>query len=381
MRSTVTSESGIFDYSSTSYQPPASPTTSWRNNLTTSVVDDGTRVRDYTISVDSTPRATSQYSRRQTPPLSESLSQSTYKTGTDSATNESIYQHPTQSRTVRRQIAGSPPNEYESLTSFRSGSQLQGKVPITTESRSRKPLVVDEVETVETETRVECQVARTNESEETSTPRKKIVTKPTPSARSPSEDLISSRRVLLNERPQYYESYQTRGTTLLSSFVTIYLAVRLDSSLSESIPNPSTRELEDPPIRVEETWFKPIKSDRRQQQSSTPTFHTSSRTLQVTSLSPESQVVFGKHSANEIIAIVRIPEWSRGASGQHVSTASHLSRASKFNEIRSKSISNLLQQQQHTQVGVSMKFYTGADTSQLFLLFARLLLILQTSWP
>ena len=218
MRSTVTSESGIFDYSSTSYQLPPSPT-SWRNNLTSSVVE--------------TPRATSQSSRRQTPDVTvrntpspaESLSKSIYKHETENATSEPLYQHPNQLRTARRQISTSPPNEYENLTSFRSGGQLQGKVPITTESRSRKPLVVDEVETIETETRVECQVQRTNESEQTSSPARTVLTKPSPSPRSPSEDLISSKRVLLNDRPQYYESIETRGETSLPDrwFVILFL--------------------------------------------------------------------------------------------------------------------------------------------------------------
>ena len=122
-------------------------------------------------------------------------------------------------RHVSRKLINSPPNEYETLANYRTS----GHLPVVTQTRSKKtsPIVVDQVETIETETQVQYEVQRTNE---------------------------STRRVLLNERPQYYESI---------------------SSLDET-----------PKIEP----------------------------LHVTSLSPESQVTFGKSSSNEVIAIVRIPE-------------------------------------------------------------------------
>ncbi|CAF4985852.1 unnamed protein product, partial [Rotaria sp. Silwood1] len=56
-----------------------------------------------------------------------------------------------------------PPSDYENIANYHSGLSSQRKVPITTQSRTimTKPLVVDEIETIETETRVECQVQRT----------------------------------------------------------------------------------------------------------------------------------------------------------------------------------------------------------------------------
>ncbi|CAF5144273.1 unnamed protein product, partial [Rotaria socialis] len=72
------------------------------------------------------------------------------------------------------------------------------------------------------------------------------------------------------------------------------------------------------PIRVEETWFKPIQRDRSQDsllQSSTSrsnvrTLSAGPRNMEITSLSPQNQVTFGKYTPNEIIAIVRVPELS-----------------------------------------------------------------------
>ena len=72
--------------------------------------------------------------------------------------------------------------------------------------------------------------------------------------------------------------------------------------------------------RVEETWFKPIQHDRSQDsQRQSPSSRSNIRTLsagpravEVTSLSPQNQVTFGKYSPNQIIAIVRVPELSNG---------------------------------------------------------------------
>ena len=90
-------------------------------------------------------------------------------------------------------------------------------------------------------------------------------------------------------------------------------------SISYSIPPPVTHE--DDPTRVEETWFKPIKRDHShdsllQSPTSRPNVRTLSagpRTMEITSLSPQNQVTFGKYTPNEMIAIVRVPELSNGA--------------------------------------------------------------------
>lgn len=90
-------------------------------------------------------------------------------------------------------------------------------------------------------------------------------------------------------------------------------------SISYSIPAPVSHEEE--PVRVEETWFKPIQRDRShdsllQSPSSRSNIRTLSagpRTMEITSLSPQNQVTFGKYTPNEMIAIVRVPELSNGA--------------------------------------------------------------------
>jgi hypothetical protein len=99
---------------------------------------------------------------------------------------------------------------------------------------------------------------------------------------------------------------------------------RFDSPQSDSISYPATATVtatftqQEEPIRVEETWFKPIQRDRSQdsllQSSSTRsnvrTLSAGPRNVEVTSLSPQNQVTFGKYTPNEIIAIVRVPELS-----------------------------------------------------------------------
>ncbi len=93
---------------------------------------------------------------------------------------------------------------------------------------------------------------------------------------------------------------------------------RYDSPQSDiasyTIPPPTVKQ-EEEPIRVEETWFKPIQRDRSQDsllqspssRSNIRTLSAGPRALEVTSLSPASQVTFGKYSPNQIIAIVRVP--------------------------------------------------------------------------
>lgn len=114
----------------------------------------------------------------------------------------------------------STPDQYENLSNYQSGLDLNNKVPITTQSRSRKPLVVDEIETIETETHVECQIHRTNETKEslkadrTTSPRsppKKTLTTYVRSTYSSSDEATPTRRTPLNDRPQYYEKLITTG--------------------------------------------------------------------------------------------------------------------------------------------------------------------------
>ena len=157
----------------------------------------------------------------------DSLSRSTYKYETDMHSNDPIYQQ----RHIRRQITRSPPSDYENLANYQSGIHAQRKVPITTQSRSilTKPLVVDEIETIETETRVECQVQRTHEIKESTTterahspnaPKKVITTTTTTTTTTHSPDasadetvrtVMPSRRVILNERSPLYESTRPTG--------------------------------------------------------------------------------------------------------------------------------------------------------------------------
>ena len=221
-------DSGIYEYSTPTSQYLPVGSSSYRSNVSTSIIDDPTRLYDTGDYIDSvTTPIRSPYTYReisdtdQTPiqNIDDSLSRSTYRYITEIAPGEPINRHQ-QQRTVRRQLINSVAQDYEDLANYRSGIDTQGKVPIATQSRSRKPLVVDQVETIETETHVKCEVQRTNETKEstrseriispTSSP-KKITTTISHSAYSPLNESMSSKRVLSNEQPQYYLSTTTVG--------------------------------------------------------------------------------------------------------------------------------------------------------------------------
>ena len=370
------SDSGIFEYSTaTSHHPPGS-SSSWRHT-TSSTMDDLNRTptaRDSGVYIDSTATLSSRYGRRQPSDTDQttihggddSVSRSTFKYDTEIISGDQLT-HP-QPRNIRRHITSSPPSEYENIANYHSGMTSQRKVPITTQSRSilTKPLVVDEIETIETETRVECQVQRTNEIKEsiTTTERagspnapKKIITTTTttttttaapPVIRSPESSsdeatrtTTPSRRVLLNERPQYYDSSKSTRAPYESTYTPLHEVRqqtqtyresgirqhRYDSPQSDTLsyqlpPQPTTSSTitrEEDLVRVEETGFKPIQRDRSQDSLlQSPSSRTNVRTLsagprpvEVTSLSPQNQVTFGRYTPNEIIAIVRVPELSR----------------------------------------------------------------------
>jgi len=208
-------------------------------------------------------------------------------------------QYPQQQRTVRRQLTKSPPTNYEILSNYRSRIDTQGKIPITTQSRSIKPLVIDEFETIETETHVECNIQRTNEIKESTTNQRTI------SPTSPSKKILiktritdettPSKRVLLNDKPQYYESIKT------------------------------------------ETRFQPIEHNRSEDNlpynSSSRSYTTGPKKLEVTSLSPTNQIKFDKHSPNEIVATIRIPELSN-ARIRHGTSESNIYEKTKQEEER-----------------------------------------------
>lgn len=333
--------------------------------------------RDSGVYIDSTTTLSSRYGRRQPSDTDQttihggddSVSRSTFKYDTEIISGDQ-FTHP-QPRNIRRQITSSPPSEYENIANYHSGMTSQRKVPITTQSRSilTKPLVVDEIETIETETRVECQVQRTNEIKEsiTTTERagspnapKKIITTTTttttttaapPIIRSPESSsdeatrttaTTPSRRVLLNERPQYYEPSKSTRSPYESNYTPLHEVRqqtqtyresgirqhRYDSPQSDTLsypvpPQPTTSSTiirEEDLVRVEETGFKPIQRDRSQDsllhsppsRSNVRTLSAGPRPVEVTSLSPQNQVTFGRYTPNEIIAIVRVPELSRG---------------------------------------------------------------------
>jgi len=238
-KSIIGSDSGIFEYSTaTSHHPPTSSLSGRNNASSSSIIDDANRTpttRDSGVYLDSATTASSRYGRRQTSDTDQttihggddSVSRSTYKYETEILSSDQPNQ---QQRHIRRQITSSPPSDYENIANYHSGISSQRKVPITTHSRSilTKPLVVDEIETIETETRVECQVQRTHEIKESTTKTegasspnapKKIVTTTTttttttaPTIRSPESSsdeatrtITPSKRVLLHERPQYYD--------------------------------------------------------------------------------------------------------------------------------------------------------------------------------
>ena len=391
----ISSDSGIFDYSTaTSHHVPAS-STSWRNNASSSVLDDVNYTptnRDSGVYIDSAATASSRYGRRLASDTDQttihggddSVSRSTFKYDTEIISNDQLNQ-PTQTRNIRRQITNSPPSDYENIANYHSGISSLRQVPITTQSRSNsvKPLVVDEIETIETETHVECQVQRTHEIKESTTTErasspggpKRVVTTTTttttttalPPARSPESSsdetprlTTSAKRVLLNERPQYYETGRSIRAPPESTYTPTSeirqqtQTYRLDSPPSDSlsyplppppqIPHTSTvTTRENDLIRVEETGFKPIQS---------PTYRSTNRALsagprsvEVTSLSPPSQVTFGTYSPSEVIAIVRVPDLTKtpGARQSPSQTIKHgasepeiYARAKQEDEQRSK---------------------------------------------
>ena len=246
-KSHLTSDSGVFDYSTTTttYQfPTGSPYSR---------------------------RRTSEGDQTTLQNVDDSISRSTYRH--ERETFPSQHQQQQQHRTVRRQLTHSPPNDYENLTSYQTRIDTHGKVPITTHSRSIKPLVVDEYETFETETQVECQIQRTNEKKESTkteritspiSPSRKISTTTTTHS---SIETTPARRVLVDDRPQYYESPKDERR---------FQPIQRDHSPDELPYRPSSR----------------------------------ARTMEVTSLSPNTQVTFEKHSPNQIVAVVRVPELS-----------------------------------------------------------------------
>lgn len=251
-KSITASDSGIFDYSTGTSQRLPTSSSSWHNNASTSVADDAIRtstVRDSGIYGDSvTTTLSSRYGRRQPSDTDQttihggddSVSRSTYRYETEIISSDQLNQQkPIQQqppRAVRRHITGTPPSDYENIANYHSGISSQRKVPITTQSRNimTRPLVVDEIETIETETRVECQVQRTHEIKESTTttersaspgaPKKVITTTTTtttttapfvhsaePSSDEASRMIPSGKRVLLNDRTNYYDTTKSNG--------------------------------------------------------------------------------------------------------------------------------------------------------------------------
>jgi hypothetical protein len=230
------------------------------------VIDDTTRSRDTGIYIDST-ITTSPYTRRQTSDADQTTiqnvddltSRATYRYDREILPHQQQYQQ----RIVRRQLTNSPPTGYENLSSYHSHIDPQGKVSITTQSRSIKPYVVDEIETIETETQVECEIQRTNETKEST--RTERLTTPI----NPSKSILS---------------------TTTSRFYDETTAAR------------------------REQQFQPIQRDHSQDelpyQPSSHSYSTGPHTMKVTSLSPTNQITFNKRSPNEIVAVVRVPELS-----------------------------------------------------------------------
>lgn len=245
----IGSDSGIFEYSTATSHHPGTSSSSWRNVGSSSIIDDPNRTsttRDSGAYVDSsmtTPTNSLRYGRRQTSETDQttihggddSVSRSTYRYETDVPTNDVNQQtNQLKPRYARRQLTRSPPSEYENIANFHSGTSSQRKVPIVTQSRAIgiKPIFVDEIETTETEILVECQVQRTHEVKESVTktegtgnpnaPRKVVTTTTTTTTTTHSPETSSdeatrtitpSRRVLLNERPSFYEANRVTSKT------------------------------------------------------------------------------------------------------------------------------------------------------------------------
>jgi len=329
-KSNLMSDSGVFDYSTTSHQvPTGSP--SWRHNVSTSIVDDTTRSRDNGVYIDST-TTSSPYARRQISDadqttgqnVDEFISRSTYKYDRENLPSQQQPQ-----RTVRRQLTNSPPADYETLTSYHSRMDAHSKVPIATQSRSVKPLLIDEVETIETQTKVEYNVQRTNELEESTKtepmtgPSRKILTTTTTRI---SNETTPAKRVLLDDRPQYFESTK------------------------------------------EETQFQPIKRDYSQEDlhysPSSRTYSGGPYTMEVKSLSPRNQITFGKSSPNEIIAVVTVPELSKGGI-RHGTSESNLYEKTRQKEERPRLHYQRVQATSYSPPPITPNYQERLDRSRI----------------
>ncbi|CAF4045394.1 unnamed protein product [Adineta steineri] len=280
----ITLDSGVFDRTTTTttYQLPTSPA-SWRNNVSTSINDDGLHTNNNSIYIaTAATRSNSPYPQRPITDTDDSLTRSTYKYNSEMFSNEPRNQQQ-QQRNVRRQVTQSAKTDYENPMNYRNNFDTQTKVPLTTQSRSVKPYVVDEIETIETETQVECQVQRTHETNEsTKTERaaspihspNKIRSK---SSYNLSDERTPAKRVFIQERPQYYES------------------TRFNRSLVQNEEDITNR-----PSRL-----------------NSQTYRTNPNGLQLTSLSSQTHVTFDQNPSNEIIATVRIPELSNNRTIRH----------------------------------------------------------------
>ncbi|CAF1094059.1 unnamed protein product [Rotaria sordida] len=358
-KSNITTDSGIYEQTTTTSQQLRTSSPSWRQNVSTSITDDATRTYENGVYIDSTtPSTISSYARRQTSDtdqtpiqnLDDSISRSTYKYSTEIPPSEPIHTHP-QQRTVRRQLISSTSDDYENLSNYQSGIDKKGKVPIITQSRSRKPLVVDEIETIETETHVECQVQRTNEIKESI--KTERISSPISSSKkiystySSSDETTTTptKRILVDERPQYYESTKTT-----------------DSSIHEAIP-----------VRIEPTWFKPIEREQSQENirhsSLTRTNNINTHTMEVTSLSPHNQIIFDKHSPNEIVAIVRVPELisdvKKKTTIRHGISEPELSEKIKQDEGRSRSHYQRAHATNYLPPSISQQYRQRQDRSRI----------------
>ncbi|CAF1054505.1 unnamed protein product, partial [Didymodactylos carnosus] len=387
----ISSDSGIFEYSTaTSIGRPSSQFLS----------DNAANIRDSGIYVDQTSASSrsrrlhtsdtdltsSEYGQHQQQiEIDKGLSKSTYRYETDILQPKQPVRATDEQRNVRRHIKGSfstldtsttpgTLSDYDNLANYRSGStnaittaRIPTKqVPITTQSRA-KPVILNEIETIETETHVQFEMNRTREIKESTktelapkvgSKTTKITTTSTNTTRIPDslsdETMKTSKRVLLNEKPQYYndqskisrispetyissrpitteirQTYKESGTHrfgLPTSETVIHETRRHPLSQSSEIVQEHSSQQEEP-VRIEETWFKPIQRDRshdnlvtvstseRQrhypQRSAVRTSSAGPHSMQVTSLSSDSQVTFGKYDSNEIIAIVRVPEMNQ----------------------------------------------------------------------
>ncbi|CAF5184398.1 unnamed protein product, partial [Rotaria magnacalcarata] len=211
---------------------------------------------------------------------------------------------------------------------------------------------------------------------------------PETSSDETSRVVTPAKRLLLNDQTHYYESAKSNASPIpirspLESTYTPTNEIRqqiqtfrdnnfqqrrYDSpqsdTISYQIPSTATTTtttatktvLQEEPIRVEETWFKPIQRDRSQDsllQSSTSrsnarTLSAGPRNMEITSLSPQNQVTFGKYTPNEIIAIVRVPELSNGNSMRPSPIASTIRHGISEPELNAR-VKQQQQQQQQQQ--------------------------------